>query len=845
MKTKMLLNDIPAGKFHSAILTTYSVSLYYLEQQVLPLLAIKGIHYVSLLADGAMLSKQLASYSALSESRRRSYALHGIQCNGAFHPKIIFLAGDQHVLALIGSGNLTSAGHGKNLESWNAVYVERADDPRMGLISDVWVFLKKLHLNLGSAAQHKLTTIAENCSLLQETIENNTDIRFLGSGDALSVFDQLKTYVGKQAVGAIYVMSPYYDINGTFLRQLADVFQPKRINVILQEDFGMIPHQMKPLPMIHFYRWASKDFKQDYFHAKHLIFETAERNFMYTGSANASIAAFGGSGFPGVNVEAGLLYRGRGIDYFGQLGVSLQEPVRLDELKVLAFEEEASSPATVLVYILMAERQRDELRFMVIAKQAQKDVGIFIYSSQGLVAGGTPIELVGGESEFRVNLTQQDLLYAELCCNGQRISNRQFIIDIEVFESTNPSPQNRSLNEIRKLVESGSFSSQKIIEYLNTIHQQQPSKTNSGTAKSPERGSEQWFQENEALMYLSYHEIRERIKLIEKPAHTKIESNYKSVKLWDSIFAYLKEAKKNREEAAIDEEETEDIHKSTGRIIDVRTAQKRMVSLSEFDRSSRKVNDFLWDYVELLQAKTDDDNAGKPNLIDLTMFLIVLEILLHLFSHKEKIKEQDTEQPLLAIGFSEKINSWSDYVLHVIGAFTLWCSRQNGFSIQVGEEYNVKMSNYIQMAYKTSVSALSIFSIVNRQHYKTAKVDIWLLLGLKNIERCFNLFGDASQEPDDYLFFVPEDTQEELGIANLRAILRESLLQIKTALAENEWYDHPADGMTYIGRKIPDTGEVKFLKLIHPGYSWSAEIDDYWNERVFSLNDWRWRKTKV
>lgn len=91
MKSRILLKEIPSGKFHSAIFTAYSINLYYLEQQVLPLLGSKGIHYVSILADGAMLSNQLEHYGYLSQQRKRNYAVHGIQSSGAFHPKLIFL----------------------------------------------------------------------------------------------------------------------------------------------------------------------------------------------------------------------------------------------------------------------------------------------------------------------------------------------------------------------------------------------------------------------------------------------------------------------------------------------------------------------------------------------------------------------------------------------------------------------------------------------------------------------------------------------------------------------------------------------------------------------------------
>src|SRR5688572_9164286 len=124
MKARIILKEIPGGKFDSAIFTSYSFNFYYFEQQVLPMLGSKGISYVSVLVDGAMLNTQLDLYCFLSEQRKRNYSIHGTQSNGSFHPKLVYLTGEGSILILIGSGNLTSAGHGKNLESWNAVYID-------------------------------------------------------------------------------------------------------------------------------------------------------------------------------------------------------------------------------------------------------------------------------------------------------------------------------------------------------------------------------------------------------------------------------------------------------------------------------------------------------------------------------------------------------------------------------------------------------------------------------------------------------------------------------------------------------------------------------------------------
>ncbi|SEM72814.1 hypothetical protein SAMN05192574_101618 [Mucilaginibacter gossypiicola] len=396
MQAKIILKDIPAGKFHSAVLTTYSIDLYFFEQQVLPLLGSKGVHYVSVLADGGMLSKQLSGYSGLSERRRRNYALHGMQSNGAFHPKIIFLAGDRSLLLLIGSGNLTSAGHGKNLETWNAVYVDAPTDLRLGLLKEAWSFIQHLHQDLGKSALHKINTIAENCDLLRNTNKSESQqkyanggngalISFLGSQGIQSMFEQLKDAVGEQSVNQIHLMCPYYDVNGAFLHQLEETFRPNKINVILQEEFGMIPYKMKPLPNVRFYTWTGsqkRDFKQSFFHTKHIIFEGSQTNLMYTGSANASMAAFGGPGFREINTEAGLIYEKSNFDFFSHLEIELRNDIQLVDLSIPALAEPITGEA-ILVYIKTAEKQRNEVHFSFFSKQALTNVEVVLYGFGG------------------------------------------------------------------------------------------------------------------------------------------------------------------------------------------------------------------------------------------------------------------------------------------------------------------------------------------------------------------------------------------------------------------------------------------------------------------------------
>ena len=55
---RQLIKEIPAGKFHSALMTSYSLNLYYWDIQFMRTLSGKGINYVSAIVDSDCLSEE-------------------------------------------------------------------------------------------------------------------------------------------------------------------------------------------------------------------------------------------------------------------------------------------------------------------------------------------------------------------------------------------------------------------------------------------------------------------------------------------------------------------------------------------------------------------------------------------------------------------------------------------------------------------------------------------------------------------------------------------------------------------------------------------------------------------
>lgn len=865
MKNRVLLKEIPSGKFHSAIFTTYSINLYYLEQQVLPLLRSKGIHYVSILADGIMLSTQLEHYGYLSQQRKRNYAVHGIQSNGAFHPKLIFLAGPDSVLLLVGSGNLTTSGHGKNLEVWNAVYVNSVDDTKYGFVIQAWNYMKQLHADLGDSAHRKLKSIEENCFLLANAnevesaifdLDEKNQISFHVNQSASSLFSQVSDIIGDNEIEQITIMCPFHDSEGKFIQELNNRYHPHQIDVLVQADFGALPFKMKNQPNVRFFEWTEvmqEKQRQSYFHAKNIVFEGKTKNYLISGSANASIAAFGTMTIPATNQESCVIYQSTDSDYLELLSIKSASSIKVN-LKDYESKNETklleSSEIKRSVFIKSAEKNFDTVNLIFQVNRPIKNGVIQLFDPKGTIQFEEMISLEPGEHFQQISIPNGlTLLFVQISIKGIATSNKQFITDINAFESTNPSPRNRSLNQIRKLIESGNFSTPKIIDYLNTIYRQKEVKKGiSKASKQEERNDELPQEEDDDLLYLSYAQIQERAKQIDNQEKIHHYIEYKGVRLWESIFSYLKESREKELQAKIDEEETEDINSSSGRSEKKDPKPKRSISKSNFDRLKNKVTKFLDSYREILRQKTIDPKREQPSLIDLSMYLIMLEILLHLIGHKEAIAEEEKERHLLQIRFSKKGNSWSEYLTQYIGMFTMWCTQSKGFKDIDSADYRLKLEHYKTMAFNTNLSALSICAIVNKE-YGIDNLSQWHQLNLLNSNLVFNSANSTHTDTEEFISFIPQKVLDDIGEAIIEDEISKNLTQLaalkkKTSnYVVGDFYYHSELGYTYLDKVIKNSDNT-FYKLFTPGFVWDEKLNNYWNGHVYSIKEKRWLRSR-
>ncbi len=825
MESRVLLNDIPKDKFQSAIFTTYSINLYYLEQQVLPLLAGKGIYYISILADSNMLSEQLESMSSGIKSRQRTYSINGMQSNGAFHPKLIFLAGDHSLLLLIGSGNLTSSGHGKNLEVWNAVYADEENDTKLGLIFDAWNYLKSLHQPLGGSAMNKIKTIEENCSLLnRNNIEfqsaydggNETRIRLLYTKKDESIFSQLKRAIGTRTIDNISIMSPFYDTEGNFISLLNDTFKPKTIKVILQKKFGNAPVKYKPSENVIFYDWENVKCKepQHFFHAKNLIFE-GETSFMLSGSANASIAAFGLEHISAQNEEACILYESSKVDFTKLLDIKFgKQKANLNEYHSESISKEHNSQRnTFSAFIVSADKNYHELAITIQSRKIIKKAVLNIKST-GNRDLNKEICIEKEYSTFSMEIgSVSDVLYCCLSVDDEIISNKQFITNTIAFESTNPSPRNRTLNQIRKTIEESGFSTFRILDYLGSMNSDSWTQTKSTYSAEKIVKDDEIIEEESALLYIPYYEIREKARHFEHSKNAKAYVNYHSVRLWDSIFKYIKDNKEQKEQSLIDEEETEDVNKSEGKEELTIDPNIKPVTRTVYENRKFRLEGFLINYIQTLEEKYETNES--PDIIDLSMYLIMLEVLLQHVNYKELLEDSKEEMFLINPNISNPGNSWSGFVLKIVGLFCLWWNKTGKFKDNESKEYRDKIVHYKQDAFCMTVIAMSLFRQINKSHIASEKIVMWTNIELLNAFVCFMSLESFSHDETEYSMFF-ENTEEAFlnsAKANLKVSLNFLRNFVGNAKYDVQYYYQKSSGFVFYNPvTCVSTGNMTILK---------------------------------
>ena len=221
------------GQAREALFCSYNVDLGYFEQTVLRTAEATGAR-VTVVGDARASDPDPRpapdSPVTLGAGIRYVHGLAAPRSGGAFHAKVIVVAGRERALVAIGSGDLSPGGWGLNKESWTAATADREGCPE--LVADVADWLRSLD-DLCALAPPAARGISRTAALLEE-LAIEADI--VGTGHRLvhtsaqPIVDQLP----RGEVDHLLLYAPFHDERTATVQELIARLRPARVTLGVQ-----------------------------------------------------------------------------------------------------------------------------------------------------------------------------------------------------------------------------------------------------------------------------------------------------------------------------------------------------------------------------------------------------------------------------------------------------------------------------------------------------------------------------------------------------------------------------------------------------------------------------------
>ncbi len=324
-----LFVDFKEGGYHSSILSTYSVDPAFYDASLQFRLRTQGCLNNLLIADAAMLGQALEILPEAFQNAGRKYLIAPITSAACFHAKLALRYGKSKAKLTIGSANVTSAGWAGNLELISSLAWQAGTDndslAHQSLIIRAHQWLTSLLGNDDGNVAYKLELLRNQSPWLESDnvaakgpfhLADGSEIDLLVSDPSheTGLADRMLNLVGEK-IDRLAIISPYWDSQLTALKRLhaavgcpdLRVFialnsrNPSRSSTFPADAMGGLTPIFHPIQ-------SEGENSNRFLHAKMFLFQSAEHDFFFSGSANCTTAALGTAGKPGVNHEC-LLYR--------------------------------------------------------------------------------------------------------------------------------------------------------------------------------------------------------------------------------------------------------------------------------------------------------------------------------------------------------------------------------------------------------------------------------------------------------------------------------------------------------------------------------------------------------
>ena len=512
MINKKLYQEIQGGRnqFHSAILTSYSFNFHHFEHQVLKELRRKWITSVTVMADQRILDDMLGVASSHLKELSQSYSLIGCSVKGAFHPKINLFVGDDKLLLVFGSGNITPGGHGKNHELFTGFYADNENVTQLPLIIECWNYLMYLSKDFEGYSKNLFQSLPGHCDLLKSPpsakhtfhqLDETTEIALLYNEQS-SIFDQLSTLIPNEQIDKITIVSPYFDEDGQTLLDLLKQFPNAQMDVYLSTNFGLPPIKLISTESIMFYAWEETkrgqetiNSKEEYkrkLHSKIFHFHAPNYEYCLIGSANATVPGLGASDINPVNEEFGALYKTSKKGFLSKLGISgTKKKVLHTDLR----RDQSHSPGdnqdeafTKKMIITNVDCFNHSIKIHYKQKTNITDGFVALFDGYGVIIKEQSVIFSDKEilsikiSEADISQNPAYILFKDE--EKKKCSNKQLVNFVNKLINTDPSKGNRDIRQVINSISCGQFNEFEVIELINNIQSAKDKKPIAGKSQA-------------------------------------------------------------------------------------------------------------------------------------------------------------------------------------------------------------------------------------------------------------------------------------------------------------------------------------------------------------------------
>ncbi|RUT78951.1 hypothetical protein [Ancylomarina longa] len=648
MEEKKIYIEVPGGrnKFHSAILTSFSFNFHHFEYQVLKTLKHKWVTNVGVLVDSDMLDNSIGLTSGGLRQLTQSYSVNGVKAKGAFHPKINFFIGDKEILMVMGSGNITPGGHGKNHETFTTFYADSKDSPFLPLLIETWQYIQYLSTGIeGYSKERIINIIPRNCDLLSEStiqphsfvkVDDQTEIALVYNSVS-SAFSQLLRLLPQDSIRLISIVCPYFDEGGDFLLNLLDKLPNATMQVYIPEEFGLPPTNMAENDRASFFAWENTkrgekdlnggtEFKRK-LHSKIFNFKSDENEYCLIGSANATMAAWGTESNKGINEEFGALYKSKKLNFLDDLGIKGVKKV----VKPSAYKRESKAGQEVE----LKERKERQIRILscdlnvltlkIFLKQelSHPDMSVVLCNDVGTVVYKQSLVEVDSKEIFvRLNSECLSLNPAYVIFEndkGDAVSNKQVLNYLDKLYHTDPSKENRTIRGLIGALEIGKVNEFQIMNYLTELD------SSKALENKNHSSGNRTFSVQDVHGEVTYEEAVAASK--NKDVKAKLFQTHNTIRIWQTLTQLFNEQHSSNIEELNDEEEDGSANVSVERKATIRDFDSHEIKdKSEANRILRRTAKLSLDFEKAME-KNQFDNEFKINEVTVCQFLVVSHVI--------------------------------------------------------------------------------------------------------------------------------------------------------------------------------------------------------------------------